>query len=166
MADTTPYKVNNINVASLYRLMNRIIYEVGASSAGNVEWVRAPDLKRLKDYLTRYETEVRFAHSIADTYDFNETKDWQETLEPPEAIQELENEYLNLILSFLNRWRYETAHSQSSRQQMGLKEPDFQREIWNLTELRRLLSTVVEPTQPGDFPASSPQEADGPPPRN
>jgi hypothetical protein len=165
MAETA-LQVNNINVASLYRRMNRMIGELWRSSASNVEWVRAPDLKRLKDYLTVYEAEVKFAASISDNYDFPETKDYKETLEAPEEHAEVENEYVNLILSFMNRWRMETAYCQSKGQQMGLKPPDTKRELYNITELRRLLTELVEPTQPGDYPATSPQEADGGPPRN
>ena len=165
MAEATLH-VNNINVASLYRRMNRMIGEVYRSSAANVEWVRAPDLKRLKDYLTVYEKEVNFAASISDNYDFPETKDHKDALEEPEAYAEVENEYVNLILSYLNRWRFETAHCQSARQQMGLKAPDVKRELYNIAELRRMIADIVEPTQPGDYPATSPQEQDGGPPRN
>lgn len=158
--------INNINVASLYRRMNRIIGELYRSSAANVEWIRSPDLKRLKDYLTVYEAEVKFAASISDDYDFPETKDHKDVLEDPEVYAEVENEYVNLILAFLNRWRFETSHCQSSQQQMGLKAPDARRELYNITELRRMIAEIVEPTQPGDYPATSPQETEGGPPRN
>lgn len=159
MADELP-KVKNINVASLYRLMNRTIKELHSSSSAGVEWVRAPDLKRLNSYLDRYEKEVTFAAGISDNWDWPQTKDFYETLEAPEPYTEVENEYANYALSYLNRWRTETLLCQSAEQSQGLKPSDKAREDYNLKAMRDWISKVVEPTQPMDYPASSPQELD------
>jgi len=158
-------EVNNINVASLNRLMNRMIFEVNSSASAGIEYIKQPDLDRIYAYLLRYEKEVDHAEKMKD-YDMPETKNWVETLETPEAYEETENEYINLILSFLNRWRGETMTSQSSKQQLGLIPPDVKRERSYLALLRDMLKSVVEPTQPGDFPASSPQEQPTTDPRN
>ena len=161
-----PHKeVCNLNVASLNRLMNRIIFEVNASASTSVEYVKQPDLDRLYAYLVRYEKEVDHAEKLLN-YDMPETKNWVETLEEQEVYQETENEYINLVLAFLNRWRGETLASASSKQQLGLIPPDVKRERSYLGLLRDMLKTVVEPTQAGDFPASSPQEGPTNPPRN
>ena len=164
MADES-LQVNNLHVASLNRLMNRMIGELWDSASGLIEYVKEPDLKRLQSYLDRYERELNNAAAVKD-YDFPETKNWKETLEPQEQYCEAENEYINFILSFLNRWRFETVKCQSARQQMGMIQPDVTREKAHLTEIRAYISGIITPTQPMDFPSTSPQEGEGGSPIN
>lgn len=159
MADELP-KVKNINVASLYRLMNRTMGELFRSSAAGLEWVRSPDLERLKANLNRYEVEVNYAGSIADTWDWPQTIHVYETLEAPEPYNEVENEYVNYALSFMNRWRVETLNCQSAQQSQGLKPKDKERELYNVESMRKWIKEIVEATQPMDYPATSPQEPD------
>ena len=159
MADTTTFQVNNIDVASLWRRLNRIVGEVYKAASAQLDYVNQFDLTRLKKYVDSYERELVFIKQEPQV-DLPETKGVMEVLEVPEPFAEVENEYYNRTLAFLHRWRLEVVNCQSARQPVGLISHDMNRNEGYVASIRNFIQ-YIEATQPTDYPATSPQEAQG-----
>ena len=153
--------VYNHDIVGIYDRLNRFIEEVSKAVSSNVSLTNQFDILRLTTYLDatdRYHDWIKAQPQL----DLPETSPKPYFLKDAPVEFEIENEDMDDMLRMLRLGRDEIVHSQSSRLGSGLIRQDSERLTAIIAKARTFLNDYIVPTQPLDFPESSPaQELSG-----
>lgn len=156
MAEATQV-VYNHDIVGIYDRLNRFIEEVSKAVSSNVSLTNQFDILRLTTYLDatdRYHAWIKAQPHL----DLPETSPKPYVLKAPPIEFEIENEDMDDMLRMLRLGRDEIVHSQSSRLGSGLIRQDSERLTAIVAKARAFLADYIVPTQPLDFPESSPAQ--------
>ena len=155
---TTKYETCNADIAHLWRICNRLIFEAQHSQSAGVTYTIDADLKRTSKNLAdlRMRIENVKERGIPDN---PETQPLTIVLQndPPEI--DFENDDLKSVVSDIYIMRDELVGSQSSRLGGGLITPDYDRALQMYDRVMLTFEKFVPATDPKDNPESTPSVA-------
>lgn len=144
----------NIDVHSIVRRYNRILFEVAKAQSSGVSFTNPFDVQRLQSYISS----MRNFQSWIVTQpllDCPETGPTEMDLPENPKMPMLENESMMDVINLIEIARDEVSNSQSARMPTNLLVFDHARQESYLSKIEQLLAYVAS-SEPLDLPESSP----------
>jgi len=144
----------NIDVHSIVRRYNRVLFEVSKSQSSGVSFTNAFDVNRLMSYISSMRNFQSWIVSQP-LLDCPETGPTEMDLPENPKMPMLENESMMDVINLIEIARDEISNSQSARLPTNLIKFDYDRQQSYLAKIEQLLSYVAA-SEPLDLPESSP----------
>lgn len=144
----------NIDVHSIVRRYNRVLYEVAKAQSSGVSFTNPFDVTRLMSYISSMRNFQAWIVSQP-LLDCPETGPTEMDLPENPKMPMLENESMMDVINLIEIARDEVSNSQSARMPTNLIKFDYDRQQSYLAKIEQLL-TYVASSEPLDLPESSP----------